>query len=95
MRIESGKYSVGIGHSRWYLNESGKRSFRDTVNFSEPFAEPPKIITGITSLDIRNGYSTSVIIEVQNVTREGFSLRIDTNEGGIQELTLSWTAIAA
>lgn len=95
MRIESGKYSAGTSHPHWGLSERGKASFRDRVSFSQPFAEPPRLIIAISGLDIRNDYTTSVTAETQRVAADGFGLRISTAHGGVQEVTLTWMAIGA
>lgn len=95
MRIESGKYSAGTSHPHWGLNERGRASFRDRVSFPRPFAEPPRLIIAISGLDIRSDYPTSVTAEAERVAEDGFSLRIGTAYGGVQEVTLSWVAIGA
>ena len=95
MRIESGKYSAGMTNQSWGLNERGRGSFRDRVSFSQPFEEPPKLIIAISGLDIRTGYTTSVIAEAERVAVDGFALRISTVQGGVQEVRLNWVAIVA
>jgi len=95
MRIESGKYSPGMSHPHWGLSERGRASFRDRVSFSQPFAEPPRLIVAISGLDIRNDYAASVTAEAEGVAVDGFGLRISTGYGGVEEVTLTWVAIGA
>ena len=95
MRIESGKYSAGMSHPHWGLNERGRASFRDRVSFSQPFTEPPRLIIALSGLDIRNDYAASVTAEAERVAVDGFNLRISTADGGVQEVTLTWLAIGA
>ena len=95
MRIESGRYTASMSHPHWGLNERGKASFRDRVSFSQPFEAPPKLIIAISGLDIRNDYTTSVTADTERVAADGFGLRISTDYGGVQEVTLTWVAIGA
>lgn len=84
-----------MSHPHRGLNERGRASFRGRVSFSQPFAEPPRLIIAISGLDIRNDYPTSVTAETERAAVDGFGLRSSMAYGGVQEVTLTWVAIGA
>lgn len=97
MRIENGSYLVGVSHPRWNLFEGGgNRTFRDVINFSQPFETPPKLLVAVSGFDIRGDYRVSVDVRAERITEGGFDVRISTsNASEVWEVTVNWIAVGA
>lgn len=95
MRIENGSYLVGVSHPRWNLFEGGgDRTFRDMINFTQPFQSPPKLLVAVSGFDIHGDYRVSVDVRAERITEEGFGVRISTsNASEVWEVTVNWIAV--
>ena len=100
MRIENGKYSAGESHERWSLAGSGfsrRRSFTDKVKFSQPFADPPKVLVAISGFDISDvgeSFRSSLDVQATHITAEGFSVQFNAYETSrVHGLTVDWLAV--
>ena len=72
MRIENGSYTAGECHPRWGLADgTRKRTFRDNIDFSEPFESPPKVVTAIPGFDIFDvgeSFRASVYVQAERIS---------------------------
>ncbi|MDQ1589436.1 MAG: hypothetical protein QOG71_63 [Pyrinomonadaceae bacterium] len=100
MRFENGRYSAEESHERWGLAGSGfsrKRFFRDTINFSQPFAEPPKVIIAISGFDVYDvgeTFRASLDVQAEHITADGFTVKFNAYETSrVRGLTVDWLAI--
>jgi len=100
MRIENGKYSAGEFNERWNLGGSGfsrTRTFRDKINFSQSFDNPPKVIIAISGFDISDvgeSFRSSVDVQAERITTEGFTVQFNAYETSrVRGLTVDWLAI--
>jgi hypothetical protein len=95
MRIENGTYLAGVSHPRWNLFEGGgNRTFRDKINFSQPFQSPPKLLVAVSGFDIQGEYRVSVDVRAERITEGGFDVRINAgNASGVWEVTINWIAV--
>lgn len=100
MRIENGKYSAGEFHERWSLGGSGlnrTRTFRDKINFSQPFENPPKVVVAISGFDISDvgeSFHSSVDVRAERIIAEGFTVQFNAYDTSrVRGLTVDWLAI--
>jgi hypothetical protein len=100
MRIENGRYSAGEFHERWSLGGSGfssKRFFRDKINFSQPFENPPKVMVAISGFhiyDVGETFLASLDVQAERITTEGFTVQFNAYDSSrVRGLTVDWLAI--
>lgn len=88
---------MGVSHPRWNLFEGGgNRTFRDAINFSQPFQSPPKLLVAVSGFDIREEYRVSVDVRAERITEGGFYVRISTsNASEVWEVTVNWIAVGS
>lgn len=100
MRIENGRYGAGEFHERWSLGGIGfnsKRMFRDKINFSQPFENPPKVliaISGFNISDVGDSFRVNLDVQVERITTEGFTVQFNAYDNSrVSGLTIDWLAI--
>ena len=94
MKFKTGTYCAGTSDERWNLYEgSGKRIFRNRINFSESFETPPHLMVALSGFNIRDDYRASLEVSFDRVSNNGFDVLIIAYESAsVCEVTVSWLA---
>ena len=98
MRIENGRYSAGEFHERWGLGGSGfssKRIYRDKINFSQPFENPPRVLIAISGFDISDvgDFRSNLDVQAERITADGFTVLFNAYDNSrVRSLTVDWLA---
>ncbi|MBF0134666.1 MAG: H-type lectin domain-containing protein [Magnetococcales bacterium] len=93
-RLEGGSVLTSIQNMEWRLADliSGRREFRREVVFATPFASPPRIVLGITRLEVTEG-QPRFGVTAQQVEESKFVLVFETRaETRIREAQVDWLA---
>jgi hypothetical protein len=80
--------------SEWNLHTGeGSREWRKRINFDVSFSQTPAIIVGFSVLDIVNSDDFRANVEADNITTDGFDLKIGTwGETEVWSVAVSWIA---
>ncbi|MBF0425752.1 MAG: H-type lectin domain-containing protein [Magnetococcales bacterium] len=93
-RLEGGSVQTSIQNMEWRLADliSGRREFRREVTFATPFTVPPRVVLGITHLDVAEG-SPRFGVTAQQVEVDKFVVVFETRaETRIREAQVDWLA---
>ncbi|MBF0177673.1 MAG: H-type lectin domain-containing protein [Magnetococcales bacterium] len=94
LRLEGGSVQTSIQNMEWRLADiiSGRREFRSEVTFSTPFTVPPRVVLGITRLEVAEG-QPRFGVTAQQVEVGKFVLVFETRaETRIREAQVDWLA---
>ena len=94
LQIVSGVWQAKKEHQEWQLTDVFMRRRRLTqqITFQQPFATPPHMLLGITSIEISKD-NASIGITAQEIRQDGFLLVLETSsENRVRELQVSWLA---
>lgn len=95
--FENGTHSAGyLVTPGWQLHTpaaGADRQWRETITFSKPFNEPPKVTAAFSMLDADKNENLRVRLEVDNITDTSFELVYSTWGGTtVYSVTASWFA---
>ncbi|MBF0371457.1 MAG: hypothetical protein HQL52_18610 [Magnetococcales bacterium] len=94
VRVESGTMKVKREDAQWKLEDlfSRRRVFNKRVIFTEPFPEAPKVILGVTQLDMGKQIDQFHVLAA-DISVTGFSIRFQTqSDTRIKAATVDWLA---
>ncbi|MBF0153029.1 MAG: H-type lectin domain-containing protein [Magnetococcales bacterium] len=94
VRLEGGSVQTSIQNMEWRLADliSGRREFRREVTFAAPFTTPPRVVLGITSLEVAEG-QPRFGVTAQQVEVDKFVLVFETRaETRMREAQVDWLA---
>ena len=78
-QVESGTWSANHTNVGYNLNENnGERSMTLSVSFDTPFDVKPDVVLNITKIDCSNTTNTRYNVTAISVSRDGFTIKIDT-----------------
>jgi hypothetical protein len=78
-QVESGNWSANHTNVGYNLNENqGERSMTLSVSFVTPFDRKPDVVLNVTKLDCSNTTNTRYNVTAISVSRDGFTIKIDT-----------------
>lgn len=79
MKLQSGTVNNGYSETAWKLDEgSGERVFTRAVTFESKFANPPKVVIGLSGLDVNATKNNRVVVTAKNITDSGFQVEYKT-----------------
>lgn len=86
-----------VASSSWALDlETGKYQFTARVAFDEPFRRAPKVVAGISALEMGEGPSSRLEVRIVpgSITATGFTIRFATaTSGGVHSAAAFWLAL--
>ena len=71
-KIQSGTCSVGK------IDGDGDRIRKKTIFFKPNFSSTPKVVLGVTNLDVHRGYNLRYIVNYEDLTEKGFTIIFKT-----------------
>ncbi len=104
MRIESGIISGSKKQREWILHTSSifglnpfnineGRTYKEHVNFTQPFKSTPNIVTSITQIEITNETFTRIKVSHELADKNGFDIVITTwGDTRVYSASVSWIA---
>ncbi len=81
MKLQSGTtYNGSFQDNTWKLNQGpvGERLFTRAVTFESKFAQPPKVVIGLSGLDVDATKNNRVQVTAKNITESGFVVEYKT-----------------
>lgn len=81
MKLQSGTVVNGsYQDTTWKLSQGpvAERVFTRTVAFESKFATPPKVVIGLSGLDVDGTKNTRVQVTAKNITDSGFEVEYKT-----------------
>ncbi|MBF0381043.1 MAG: H-type lectin domain-containing protein [Magnetococcales bacterium] len=94
LRVENGIILAEKGSKKWKLANmfSKKRNFSKRVNFTTPFKQPPKILLGITTIELLNE-KTKLQAKTSKIDKSGFTITLETkSDSRVGEVSVDWAA---
>jgi hypothetical protein len=92
-----GVFEVTVPSSAWALaHETGKYHFTARVAFEEPFHGAPRVVAGLSALELGDGPSSRLEVRIvpDSITATGFTIRFATaTSGGVHSAAAFWLAI--
>ena len=71
-KIQSGVFHVGE------IDRTGERTTRDTIYFKPNFSSTPKVVLGVTSLDVHKDHNLRYTVYYENLTKNAFTIIFKT-----------------
>jgi len=95
-QVESGTWSANHTNVGYNLNENnGERSMTLSVTYETPFDVKPDVVLNVTKIDCSNTTNTRYNVTAISVSRDGFTIKIDTwADSKIFSIGGSWIAHA-
>jgi hypothetical protein len=96
LQMDNGFVLVKKGDSNWKLTDifARLRQFRQRVTFAKPFARPPRIMLGITLIELP-AEKLRLQTRAEEIDMHGFTLVFESrSESRIEEMQVDWFAIA-
>ncbi|WP_130470472.1 H-type lectin domain-containing protein [Candidatus Magnetaquicoccus inordinatus] len=96
LQMENGSVIAKKGDSNWKLTDifARLRQYRHRVTFLQPFAHPPKIVLGITLLELP-AEKVRLHSRAEEIDTQGFTLVFESrSESRIEEMQVDWFAFA-
>ncbi|MBF0184612.1 MAG: H-type lectin domain-containing protein [Magnetococcales bacterium] len=96
LQTENGSLIAKKGDNNWKLTDifARQRQFRQRITFTQPFAQPPKIMLGITLLELP-GEKLRLQARAEEIDRHGFTLLFESrSDSRIEEMQVDWFAVA-
>jgi hypothetical protein len=97
LRVENGVLQAKKGSKNWKLANmfSKKRLFSKRVDFPTPFKLPPKILLGITTIELLNE-KTKLQTNAIKIDSSGFTITLETkSDTRIGEVSINWAAFGS
>ncbi|MBF0445983.1 MAG: H-type lectin domain-containing protein [Magnetococcales bacterium] len=97
LRVENGVLQADKGSDNWKLANlfSKKRLFSKRIDFITPFKLPPKIILGITTIELLNE-KTKLQTSASQIDNAGFTITLETkSDTRIGEVSVDWAAFGS
>lgn len=92
-----GVLEVDVPSSSWALApEIGRYHYTARVAFDEPFSRTPKVVAGLSALEVGDGPSARLEVRVvpESITTTGFTIRFATaTSGGVHSAAAFWLAL--
>lgn len=92
-----GVLEVDVPSSSWALApDTGRYHFTARVAFEEPFYRTPKVVAGLSALELGDGPSSRLEVRIvpDSITATGFTIRFATaTSGGVHSAAAFWLAI--
>ncbi|MBF0095914.1 MAG: H-type lectin domain-containing protein [Magnetococcales bacterium] len=96
LQMDNGFVLVKKGDSNWKLTDifARLRQFRQRVTFAKPFAQPPRIMLGITLIELP-AEKLRLQTRAEEIDSNGFTLVFESrSESRIEEMQVDWFAFA-
>ncbi|MEO5363057.1 MAG: H-type lectin domain-containing protein [Magnetococcus sp. DMHC-8] len=94
VRLENGTVVVRKGDADWKLTDlfARVRQYRQRIAFAHPFAQTPKVMLGITLLDLP-GDKIRLQTRPEEMDAQGFTLVLETrSDVRLEEIQVDWLA---
>jgi hypothetical protein len=94
--VLSGTWGASAETKSYTLNtNSGDRTITIQVNFLNPFEDKPKVVCGVSSIDVDNSTAVRFAVKPISVSRDGFTVQVKTwGDTKINSITGFWVAHA-
>jgi hypothetical protein len=95
MVVLTGSAGVFSHYPNGYMwTGSGEREVVKYVGFSKPFNGKPSVSASLAMVDSSNGANLRVNVSVQDVTNDGFNVRVATwGDTKLAGVSISWIAV--
>ena len=93
VKIQSGEYNAGFpSNTSHYMHcQTGQRSFKQHIYFSEKYDKIPHVIVSIKGLDTNKDTNIRLKVKTENIDTSGFDLIIATwDNTSIYGVRISW-----
>lgn len=93
-RLESGSVVAKKGDAEWKLTDlfARTRQYRHPIAFAQPFSQTPRIVLGITLMDLP-GEKVRFLARSEEPTPQGFTLLLETrSDARVEEVQVDWLA---
>lgn len=93
-QVLSGTWGASSDTKSYTLNtNSGDRTITIQVNFLNPFEDKPKVVCGVSSMDVDKSTAVRYAVKPISVSRDGFTVEVKTwGDTKINSITGFWVA---
>lgn len=94
MKVQSGTANNDASNPGWSLRDgSGERIFSRAVAFESKFANAPKVVIGLSGLDVGANKNQRVTVAAKNITDSGFDVEYRTwSDTILHGVVVNWLA---
>lgn len=94
--VLSGTWGASSETKSYTLNtNSGDRTITVQVNFLNPFEDKPKVVCGVSSIDVDKSTAVRYAVKPISISRDGFTVEVKTwGDTKINSITGFWVAHA-
>lgn len=95
MAVLTGSAGVFNHYPNGYMwTGSGEREVVKYVPFPTPFDAPPSVLAALETVDDRHAAKRQVNVDVQDVTNDGFHVRVSTSaDTRLAAASVAWLAV--
>jgi hypothetical protein len=95
MAVLTGSAGVFNHYPNGYMwTGSGEREVVKYVPFPKPFDEPPSVMAALETVDDPNAAERHVNVDVQDVSTDGFHVRVSTSaDTKLAAASVAWLAV--
>ena len=95
--MENGTVVAKKRDTAWKLTDifSRMRQYRQPITFSQPFSHPPRIVLGITMIDLPRE-KVRFLAYAEKIRKQGFTLVFETrSDSRVEEVQVDWLAFSS